>query len=152
MGWKDVFLYSSVYSCHLFLILYASVRSIPFLTFIEPIFAWSVMIWEAQFFGNRGIKFSLSTSCWTGMVGGIGPPHLAISSLRVLIAVSIWGWVIFSMVGCSFFFFLIIYFNWRLITLHYCSGFCHTLTWFIHGCTCFPHLEPPSHLTLHSIP
>ena len=26
------------------------------------------------------------------------------------------------------FFFLIIYFNWRLITLQYCSGFCHTLT------------------------
>ena len=25
-------------------------------------------------------------------------------------------------------FFLIIYFNWRLIPLQYCSGFCHTLT------------------------
>jgi len=21
------------------------------------------------------------------------------------------------------------YFNWRLITLQYCSGFCHTFTW-----------------------
>ena len=30
---------SSVYSCHLFLISSASVRSIPFLSFIEPIFA-----------------------------------------------------------------------------------------------------------------
>ena len=36
------FLYSSVYSCHLFLIPSASVRSIPFLSFIEPIFAWNV--------------------------------------------------------------------------------------------------------------
>ena len=36
-------LYSSfVYSCHLFLISSASVRSIPFLSFIEPIFAWNV--------------------------------------------------------------------------------------------------------------
>ena len=26
------------------------------------------------------------------------------------------------------FFFKLIYFNWRLITLQYCSGFCHTLT------------------------
>ena len=26
-----------------------------------------------------------------------------------------------------------IYFNWRLITLQYCSGFCHTLTWISHG-------------------
>ena len=37
------FLYSSsVYSCHLFLISSASVRSIPFLSFIVPIIAWSV--------------------------------------------------------------------------------------------------------------
>ena len=37
------FLYSSpVYSCHLFLISSASVRSIPFLSFIMPIFAWNV--------------------------------------------------------------------------------------------------------------
>ena len=36
-----------------------------------------------------------------------------------------------------------IYFNWGLITLLYCSGFCHTLTWISHGCTCVPHPEPP---------
>ena len=40
-SWRS-FLYSSVYSCHLFLISSASVRSIPFLSFIEPIFAWNV--------------------------------------------------------------------------------------------------------------
>ena len=33
---------SSVYSCYFFLISSASVRPIPFLSFIEPIFAWSV--------------------------------------------------------------------------------------------------------------
>ena len=36
-----------------------------------------------------------------------------------------------------------IYFNWRLITLQYCSDFCDTLTWISHGCTCVPHHEPP---------
>ena len=42
-GSWSYFLYgSSVYSCHLFLISSASVRSIPFLSFIEPIFAWNV--------------------------------------------------------------------------------------------------------------
>ena len=41
---KDLFLYSSVYSCHLFLIFSASVRSIPFLSFIVPIFAWNVTL------------------------------------------------------------------------------------------------------------
>ena len=40
--WRS-FLYSfSVYSCHLFLISSASVRSIPFLSFIVPIFAWNI--------------------------------------------------------------------------------------------------------------
>ena len=43
LGHEDLFLYSSsVYSCHLFLISSASVRSIPFLSIIEPIFAWNV--------------------------------------------------------------------------------------------------------------
>ena len=41
-GWWRSFLYSySVYSCHLFLLSSASVMSMPFLSFIEPIFAWS---------------------------------------------------------------------------------------------------------------
>ena len=39
-SWRCI-LYSSVYSCHLYLISSASVRSLPFLSFIEPIFAWN---------------------------------------------------------------------------------------------------------------
>ena len=42
----------------------------------------------------------------------------------------------------------LIYFNWRLITLEYCGGFCHTLTWISLGYTCVPlawtPLPPPS--------
>ena len=54
---------------------------------------------------------------------------------------------------CVFsFFFPRIYISWRLITLQYCSGFCHTLTWISHGFTCIPHPDPPSHLPLHPIP
>ena len=48
--------------------------------------------------------------------------------------------------------YLFIYFNCRLITLQYCSGFCHTITWISHGCTCVPHPEPPSHHAPHPIP
>ena len=44
------------------------------------------------------------------------------------------------------------YFSWRLITLQYCSGFCHTLIWISHGCTCVPHSEPLSYLPPHPIP
>ena len=45
-----------------------------------------------------------------------------------------------------------IFISCRLITLQYCSGFCHTLTWISHGFTCIPHPDPPSHLPLHLIP
>ena len=51
------------------------------------------------------------------------------------------------------FIFILFYFiSWRLITLQYCSGFCHTLTWISHGFTCIPHPNPHSHLPLHPIP
>ena len=43
-SWRSFLYSSSVYSCHLFLISSASVRSIPFLSFIEPIFAWNVLL------------------------------------------------------------------------------------------------------------
>ena len=48
--------------------------------------------------------------------------------------------------------FSFIFISWRLITLQYCSGFCHTLTWISHGFTCVPHPDPPSHLPPHPIP
>ena len=50
-----------------------------------------------------------------------------------------------------FFYFSFIFISWRLITLQYCSGFCHTLTWISHGFTCIPHPDPPSHLPLYPL-
>ena len=67
-------------------------------------------------------------------------------------------WKILCKIGDnSFYLFIYYYFpfifiSWRLITLQYCSGFCHTLTWISHGFTCIPHPDPPSHLPLHLIP
>ena len=49
-------------------------------------------------------------------------------------------------------FFLFFFISWRLITLQYCSGFCHTLKWISHGFTCVPHPDPLSHLPLHPLP
>ena len=70
---------------------------------------------------------------------------------------STWLWELFS-----FFFFwelfsyffspTFIFISWKLITLHYWSGFCHTLTWISHGFPCVPHPYPPSSLPLHPIP
>ena len=48
-------------------------------------------------------------------------------------------------------FFSFIFISWRLMTLQYCSGFCHTLTWISHGFTCVPHPDPPSRLLPHPI-
>ena len=45
-----------------------------------------------------------------------------------------------------------IFISWRLITLQYCSGFCHTLTWISHGFTCISHPDSPSRLPPHPIP
>ena len=41
-SWRSFLFSSSVYSCHLFLISSTSVRSIPFLSFTVPIFAWNI--------------------------------------------------------------------------------------------------------------
>ena len=51
-----------------------------------------------------------------------------------------------------YYFFPSIFISWRLITLQYCSGVCHTLTWISHGFTSIPHPDPLSHLPLHLIP
>ena len=49
------------------------------------------------------------------------------------------------------YFFVVFFFNWRLITLQYCSGFCHALIGISHGYTCVPHPEPSSHFPPHPI-
>ena len=63
-------------------------------------------------------------------------------------------WEALDSVPKQLFFFLpaVFFISWRLITLQYCSGFYHTLTWISHGFTCVPHSEPPSHLPPHPIP
>ena len=57
-SWRSLFYSSSVYSCHLFLISSASVRSIPFLSFIVPIFAWNVLL-VSLFFLKKPLVFPL---------------------------------------------------------------------------------------------
>ena len=54
-SWRS-FLYSSVYSCHLFLI--SSIRSIPFLFFTEHIFAWNGPL-LSRIFLKRSLVFPI---------------------------------------------------------------------------------------------
>jgi len=58
-GSWSYFLYSSsVYSCHIFWISSASVRSLPFLSFFEPIFAWNVPLVSLVFL-KRSLVFPI---------------------------------------------------------------------------------------------
>ena len=60
--------------------------------------------------------------------------------------------LLFLLLLQSFIFFPFIFISWRLITLQYCSGFCHALTWISHGFTCIPHLNsPPTSLSTWSL-
>ena len=68
-SWSSILYSSSVYSCHLFLISSASVRSIPFLSFIEPIFAWndplvSNFLEEISSLSHSIVFLFLCTDCW----------------------------------------------------------------------------------------
>ena len=57
-SWRSFLYSSSVYYCHLFLISSASVRCIPFLSFIGPIFAWNVPL-VSLIFLKRSLVFPI---------------------------------------------------------------------------------------------
>ena len=57
-SWRSFLYSSSVYSCHLFLKSSASVRSIPFLSFVEHIFAWNVPL-ASLIFLKRSLVFPI---------------------------------------------------------------------------------------------
>ena len=63
---------------------------------------------------------SCCSPCWEGFPSS-SPPYT-----HILTPSSPTG--IYSNVTFFFFFFSFIFISWRLITLQYCSGFCHTLT------------------------
>ena len=68
-SWSSFLYSSSGYSRHLFLISYASVRSIPFLSFIEPIFAWNIPLVSLIFLKRSQVfpilLFSSISLCWS---------------------------------------------------------------------------------------
>ena len=57
-SWRSFLYSSSVYSYHLFLISSASVRFIPFLSFVVPIFAWNVLV-VSLIFLKRSLVFPI---------------------------------------------------------------------------------------------
>ena len=82
-SWSS-FLYSSVYSCHLLLISSASLRSTPFVSFTEPIFAWNVplvsliflmrsLVFPIILFSYISLHWSLRKACFFLAILAISP-------------------------------------------------------------------------------
>ena len=78
-SWRSLVYNSSVYSCHLSLISYAFVRSIPFMSFIEPIFAWNIPLVSLIFlkrsleflillFSSVSLHWSLRNACYLSLL------------------------------------------------------------------------------------
>ena len=63
-SWRSFLYSSSGYSCHLILISSASVRPIPFLFFIVPIFAWNAPLMSPVFL-MRSLVFHILLKSWT---------------------------------------------------------------------------------------
>ena len=70
-SWRSFLYSSSVYSYHLFLVSSASVRSIPFLSFIEPIFAWNIPLVSIIFL-KRSLVFLILCQCRCEFVPWVG--------------------------------------------------------------------------------
>ena len=89
---KIFFVHSSVYSCQLFLISSASVRSILFLSFIVPIFAWNVPL-VSLIFLKRSLVFSFLLFSSISLHWSLRKAFL---SLLAILWNSAFGWMYFS--------------------------------------------------------
>ena len=91
------FLYSSsVYSCHLFLISSASVKSILFLSFIVPIFAWSVPL-PSLIFLKRSLVFPILLFSSTSLHWSLRKAFLP---LLAILWNSVFKWIYLSFLLC----------------------------------------------------
>ena len=86
------FLYHSVYSCHPFLISSASVRTILFLSFIEPISAWNVPL-VSLIFLKRALVFPILLFSSISLHWSLRKAFL---SLLAILWISAFKWVYLS--------------------------------------------------------
>jgi len=107
-SWRSFLYSSSVYSCHLFLISSASVRSIWFLSFIEPIFAWNVPVVSLIFF-KRSLVFPILLFSSISLHQSLKEAFL---SFLALLWNSAFRWVYFSPLPSASFFSAILYIHY----------------------------------------
>ena len=127
------------YSLKYFSVLYLSVRKPVHDLKSSYVYIYTMYIaWIIDFLF---VKTVLVFDIYSSLVGGSWWMVLYTSRFRQWRRVGDWNGT-----ACAFFFFFFIFISWRLITLQYCSGFCHTLTSISHRFACVPHPNTPSHL------
>ena len=90
--WRSFLDSSSVYVCHLFLILSASLRSIPFLSVVEPTFTWNVPL-VSLIFLKRSLVFPILLFSSISLHWSLKNTYL---SLLALLWNSVFKWVYLS--------------------------------------------------------
>ena len=91
-SWRSFLHSSSVYSCHLFLISSASIRSLPFLSFIVPIFVWNFPLISLIFL-KRSLVFPILLFSSISLHWSL---RKAVLSLLVILWNSAFKWVYLS--------------------------------------------------------
>ena len=104
-SWRSFLYSSSVYSWHLFLISSASFRSISFVSFIEPIFAWNVPLVSLIFLKRSLVSHSIVFLYFSAQITKEGFHISPCYSLEFCIQMIIF--FLFSFAFRFFFFFLI---------------------------------------------
>ena len=124
-----IFLYSSsVYSCYLFSISSVSVRSIPFLSLIVPIFAWNVPLVPLIFL-KRALVFPIYCFPLLYLHWSLRKAFL---SLLAILWISAFRWVYLSFSSLSFAsfpFFWIFVSSPKTTILHFCISHFGEWTW-----------------------
>ena len=96
LGHEDLFCIALMYSCHLFLISSAFLRSIPFLSFVVPIFAWNVPLVSLTFL-KRSLVFSILLFSCISL-------HWSLRNAFLCLLASLWKsafkWYIFPFLLC----------------------------------------------------
>ena len=138
-SWRSFLYSSSVYSCHLFLISSASVRSIPCLSFTEPIFAWNIPL-VSLIFLKRSLVFPILLFSSISLHWSLRKAFL---SLLAILWKSAFEWEYLSFFLC----FLLLFFSqlfvrpFQTTILTFCISFPWGWSWSLSSVQCH---EPPS--------
>ena len=138
-SWRSFLYSSSVYSCHLFLTSSASVKSIPLLSFIKPVFAWNVPL-VSLIISKRSLAFPTVLLSSISLHWSL---RKALLSLLSILWNSAFNGYIFPFVLC----FSLPFFSQLFVrppqtaTLLFCISFSWGWSWSLSAVQCH---EPPS--------